>query len=151
MCIIKCITWSNTGAEQLGCCWQEHTSLEHMHCSFIELRISAFRSRVVSNICCLMNTAHQVLSGVVGTEQAQPLESRANNDGSSGLLVGALEVGQSPHALQPIIQVVLQPVGGAVPNPDSAILRPYAATQTSTLGRIPRSSLVFKVFTFIVR
>ena len=49
--------------------------------------------------------------------------------GSRGLLIGALEVSQSPDTLQAIVQVVLQPVGGAMPHTHGAILRPYTAPE----------------------
>ena len=55
--------------------------------------------------------------------------------GARCLLVGALEVGQSPDALQAIVKVVLQPIGGAMPHTHSTILRPWTASNHTSAQR----------------
>lgn len=44
-------------------------------------------------------------------------------------LVRALEIGEGPDSLQTIVEVVFQPVGGAMPHTHSAILRPWDSIQ----------------------
>ena len=58
------------------------------------------------------------------------------------LLVRALEICQSPYSLQAIVEAVLQAVGGAVPHPHRAILRPCKPTHEYDLDANPAAFLL---------
>ena len=65
-------------------------------------------------------------TGIHGCEGLLPADLDQNGSlvVTDGQQVRALEVGDGPHPLQAVVQGLLQPVGGGVPEPDGAVLRP---------------------------